>query len=158
MLELGHGRGPLHGPPLERVHRGLTHAGTGHAAGRCLSAGARRRVSKGIRPPLHTGISMVPAGRPRRSRTVYRRSPLAVTIEHTSSAGGAGAAASPRQKARAAIVPAWLAPYLQAAPLAVILGLFLLLPLVMIVVVSFWDYDFATMYPDFILLNYEETL
>lgn len=101
---------------------------------------------------------MVPAGRPRRSRTVYRRSPLALTIEHTSSAGRAGAAASPRQKARAAIVPAWLAPYLQAAPLAVILGLFLLLPLVMIVVVSFWDYDFATMYPDFILLNYEETL
>lgn len=48
--------------------------------------------------------------------------------------------------------------YLQAAPLALILGAFLLLPILMIVVVSFWDYDFAAMYPDFITLNYAETL
>lgn len=48
--------------------------------------------------------------------------------------------------------------YLQAAPLAIILGAFLLLPILMIVVVSFWDYDFAAMYPDFITLNYAETL
>jgi putative spermidine/putrescine transport system permease protein len=48
--------------------------------------------------------------------------------------------------------------YLQAAPLAIILGCFLLLPIVMIAVVSFWDYDFARMYPDFITLNYAETL
>ena len=40
-----------------------------------------------------------------------------------------------------------LAPYLQATPLALILGVFLLLPIVMIVVVSFWDYDFARIYP-----------
>ncbi|MCO6049488.1 ABC transporter permease [Mesorhizobium sp. RP14(2022)] len=51
-----------------------------------------------------------------------------------------------------------LASYLQAAPLALILGFFLLLPLVMIVVVSFWDYDFAQMYPDFVTFNYSETL
>lgn len=51
-----------------------------------------------------------------------------------------------------------VASYLQALPLALILGFFLLLPILMIVVVSFWDYDFASMYPDFILLNYEETL
>jgi len=49
-------------------------------------------------------------------------------------------------------------PYLQATPLAVILGAFLLLPILMIAVVSFWDYDFASMYPDFITLNYAETL
>lgn len=48
--------------------------------------------------------------------------------------------------------------YLQAAPLAIILGCFLLLPIAMIAVVSFWDYDFARMYPDFITLNYAETL
>ena len=51
-----------------------------------------------------------------------------------------------------------LSAYLQAAPLALILGAFLLLPILMIAVVSFWDYDFAAMYPDFITLNYAETL
>jgi putative spermidine/putrescine transport system permease protein len=51
-----------------------------------------------------------------------------------------------------------LAPYLQAAPLALILGAFLIAPIVMIVVVSFWDYDFARLYPDFVTYNYTETL
>ncbi|WP_373236952.1 ABC transporter permease [Cohaesibacter celericrescens] len=55
-------------------------------------------------------------------------------------------------------MPKWLAAYLQAAPLAIILGAFLLLPLAMIAIVSFWDYDFARMYPDLITLNYVETL
>lgn len=55
-------------------------------------------------------------------------------------------------------VPLWLVSYLQAAPLAVILGAFLLLPILMISVVSFWDYDFAQMYPDFVTFNYTETL
>ncbi len=50
------------------------------------------------------------------------------------------------------------ASYLQAFPLFLILGCFLLLPLLMIAVVSFWDYDFASMYPDFITFNYAETL
>ncbi|WP_244473470.1 ABC transporter permease [Rhizobium sp. Leaf262] len=48
--------------------------------------------------------------------------------------------------------------YLQATPLTVILGGFLLLPILMILVVSFWDYDFAQMYPDFLSMNYTETL
>ena len=43
-------------------------------------------------------------------------------------------------------------------PLALILGFFLLLPILMIAVVSFWDYDFAQMYPDFVTFNYTETL
>jgi putative spermidine/putrescine transport system permease protein len=48
--------------------------------------------------------------------------------------------------------------YLQATPLTVILGAFLLIPILMIAVVSFWDYDFAQMYPDFLSMNYTETL
>ncbi|WP_454748375.1 ABC transporter permease [Ciceribacter selenitireducens] len=55
-------------------------------------------------------------------------------------------------------VPLRLVSYLQATPLAVILGAFLLLPILMISVVSFWDYDFAQMYPDFVTFNYTETL
>ena len=48
--------------------------------------------------------------------------------------------------------------YLQALPLALVLGFFLLVPILFLVVVSFWDYDFARMYPDFIWTNYAETL
>ncbi|WP_271200035.1 ABC transporter permease [Methylopila turkensis] len=51
-----------------------------------------------------------------------------------------------------------LASYLQAAPLALILGAFLLLPIAAIVIVSFWDYDSVQIYPDFVTLNYAETL
>ena len=51
-----------------------------------------------------------------------------------------------------------MSAYLQALPLAVILGFFLLAPVLMIVAVSFWDYDFARLYPDFVLTNYVETL
>lgn len=51
-----------------------------------------------------------------------------------------------------------LASILQALPLLAILGAFLFVPLVMIVVVSFWDYDFAQMYPGFVLTNYTDTL
>ncbi|MGV2105725.1 ABC transporter permease [Agrobacterium vitis] len=61
----------------------------------------------------------------------------------------------PRREIR---VPVWLTAYLQAAPLALILGGFLLLPILMIVIVSFWDYDFAQMYPGFVTFNYTETL
>ena len=49
-----------------------------------------------------------------------------------------------------------LAPYLQAAALALILAVFLLVPILTIVVVSFWDYDFARIIPDFVVTNYRE--
>ncbi|MBU1305964.1 MAG: ABC transporter permease [Alphaproteobacteria bacterium] len=49
-------------------------------------------------------------------------------------------------------------PYLQATPLLIILGFFLALPILLLLVVSFWDYDFAGMYPGFMTLNYAETL
>jgi len=48
--------------------------------------------------------------------------------------------------------------YLQALPLWLILGFFLLIPILFLVVVSFWDYDFAQMYPEFIWTNYIDTL
>lgn len=51
-----------------------------------------------------------------------------------------------------------LISYLQAMPLALILGLFLLLPILTIVMVSFWDYDSVRIYPDFVTFNYTETL
>ncbi|QCI99309.1 ABC transporter permease [Agrobacterium larrymoorei] len=60
--------------------------------------------------------------------------------------------------ARSFVLPQKLVAYIQAAPLALILGFFLLLPILMIAVVSFWDYDFAQMYPDFVTFNYTETL
>jgi putative spermidine/putrescine transport system permease protein len=49
-------------------------------------------------------------------------------------------------------------PYLQVAPLAFVFGAFLVIPILTIVVVSFWDYDFARIIPDFVLTNYRELL
>ncbi|OQP87787.1 ABC transporter permease [Rhizobium rhizosphaerae] len=60
--------------------------------------------------------------------------------------------------ARRRALPPALLSYLQASPLVLILGFFFLLPILMIAVVSFWDYDFAGLYPDFLTMNYEETL
>ena len=65
---------------------------------------------------------------------------------------------TPERAARRRRPGAGWASYLQALPLTLILGGFLLLPILMIVVVSFWDYDFAAMYPDFVTLNYTDTL
>ena len=49
--------------------------------------------------------------------------------------------------------PSWAASYLQATPLFLILGFFFILPIAMIAVVSFWDYDFAGLYPAFLTMN-----
>ncbi len=51
-------------------------------------------------------------------------------------------------------IPAWL----QAAPLALVLGVFLLVPILTVVAVSFWDYDSTRLIPAFILENYREAL
>jgi putative spermidine/putrescine transport system permease protein len=59
----------------------------------------------------------------------------------------------PKRRARGRLIA-----YLQAAPLAIILAVFLVLPILTIVMVSFWDYDSIQIIPDFITLNYEETL
>jgi putative spermidine/putrescine transport system permease protein len=52
----------------------------------------------------------------------------------------------------------WAVSYLQAMPLILILGFFFILPILMIAVVSFWDYDFAGIYPAFLTMNYTDTL
>lgn len=62
---------------------------------------------------------------------------------------------------RPSSVRAWLprlGAYLQALPLILILGFFFVLPILTILVVSFWDYDFAGLYPDFLTMNYVDTL
>ncbi|SEG68031.1 ABC transporter permease [Marinobacterium lutimaris] len=45
--------------------------------------------------------------------------------------------------------------YLQVTPLALVILLFLLFPVVTIVIVSFWDYNAYQLLPDFIFENYE---
>lgn len=74
---------------------------------------------------------------------------------------GAGAArrvgTRTRRRAGGGHGPAAL-PYVQALPLAAILGAFLLVPLGMLVVVSFFDYDSVRIIPDFVLTNYQEVL
>ncbi len=49
-----------------------------------------------------------------------------------------------------------IAPYLQAAPLALVFLLFLIVPLVLTLVVSFWDYNEYEIIPDFTFQNYHE--
>lgn len=50
------------------------------------------------------------------------------------------------------------APYLLAAPLTLVLGAFLLVPMAAIVVVSFFDYDSVRIIPGFVLTNYTDVL
>lgn len=50
------------------------------------------------------------------------------------------------------------ASYLQAAPLALILGVFLLAPIATLIVVSFFDYDSVRIIPGFVLTNYQDVL
>lgn len=49
-------------------------------------------------------------------------------------------------------------PYLQALPLALVLGVFLLLPIVLLLVVSVWDYDSVRLIPDVVATNYADVL
>ncbi len=51
-----------------------------------------------------------------------------------------------------------VAPYLQALPLTIVLVGFLLIPLLAIVVVSFWDYNDVQVIPAFTLQNYIDVL
>ena len=71
----------------------------------------------------------------------------------------AAVASEPQPKARRKPFSiAAFASYLQALPLWLILGFFLLLPILLLLIVSFWDYDFAGLYPDFLTINYEDVL
>jgi ABC-type sugar transport system permease subunit len=51
-------------------------------------------------------------------------------------------------------IPAWL----QATPLALLLGVFLLVPILTVIVVSFWDYDQTRLIPGFVFDNYIDAL
>ncbi|WP_353860555.1 ABC transporter permease [Azospirillum formosense] len=68
------------------------------------------------------------------------------------------ASAAPRSGGVRRSVLRRVTPYLQAGPLALTLLVFLLIPILTIVAVSFWDYDSIRIYPDFVLTNYEELL
>jgi putative spermidine/putrescine transport system permease protein len=57
-----------------------------------------------------------------------------------------------RERWRAAVA------YLQVAPLVAVFAAFLVFPIALIVVVSFWDYTEYAIVPDFILRNYAEVL
>jgi putative spermidine/putrescine transport system permease protein len=50
------------------------------------------------------------------------------------------------------------AAYLQVAPLVAVFAAFLVFPIALIAVVSFWDYNEYAIVPDFILRNYAEAL
>ena len=50
-------------------------------------------------------------------------------------------------------LPGWL----QAAPLAIVFGLFFVLPLIIVTIVSFWDYNDYTIIPAFTVRSYVET-
>lgn len=78
------------------------------------------------------------------------------TVAPPAALAGPRAVAGPRRRHTRLAVP--LAAYLQALPLAAILIVFLLVPIVTIIIVSFWDYDFARIIPAFVLTNYKETL
>ncbi len=47
-------------------------------------------------------------------------------------------------------------PYLLAAPYALVFAFFFLIPLILVVVVSFWDYTEYSIIPDFITTNYTD--
>lgn len=53
--------------------------------------------------------------------------------------------------------PSWV-PYLQVTPLSLVFLVFLVVPILTIVVVSFFDYDTTRLLPDFVFTNYEELL
>jgi ABC-type spermidine/putrescine transport system, permease component I len=46
----------------------------------------------------------------------------------------------------------------QVSPISAILGLFLIVPIVTILIVSFWDYNEFMLLPDFVWTNYSDTL
>ena len=55
-------------------------------------------------------------------------------------------------------IPPRVVTYLQVLPLTLVLLLFLGIPLLIVIVVSFFDYDQFDIIPDFTLLNYIELL
>jgi putative spermidine/putrescine transport system permease protein len=81
--------------------------------------------------------------------------PPDIAIADMSAAAPKGAAGThPNETSQRAA----LMPYLQSLPLWIVLAVFLALPIVMIVVVSFWDDQGTTIAPAFLLDNYRDFL
>ncbi|HEY1931590.1 MAG TPA: ABC transporter permease [Acetobacteraceae bacterium] len=91
---------------------------------------------------------------------IYRR--VSGTVEPAALPGDSPTAAPvPRPRAPAvsrAIAQGNLTPYVQALPLALILCFFLLLPMLVLIVVSFLDYDSVQIIYRFVLGNYRDVL
>ena len=68
-----------------------------------------------------------------------------------------GAPAASHRDQRRPVLPR-LTPYLQAVPLTLVLAFFLLLPMLAIIVVSFFDYNSVQIIPAFITGNYRDVL
>jgi putative spermidine/putrescine transport system permease protein len=62
------------------------------------------------------------------------------------------------RRALSRLLQSGAAPYLEAAPLALVLVCFLALPIVALIVVSFFDYDSVHIIPSFIFGNYHDVL
>jgi putative spermidine/putrescine transport system permease protein len=81
--------------------------------------------------------------------------PPDIAIADMSAAAPKGAAVTIRKESS---LLAAMMPYLQSLPLWIVLAVFLALPIVMIVVVSFWDDQGTTIAPAFLLDNYRDFL
>src|SRR5258707_12262308 len=63
-----------------------------------------------------------------------------------------------REKGGGRRVPAAFGSYLQVAPLTLVYAVFLVVPLLTLVIVSFFDYDSVQIIPGFVLTNYQDVL
>ncbi len=81
--------------------------------------------------------------------------PPDIAIADVSAAAPKGAVATTREESRflAAVLP-----YLQSLPLVLVLGVFLVVPIAMIIIVSFWDDQGTGIVPTFIFDNYRDAL
>ena len=139
LLERGDGRERLHGPEVERVHRRVS-----------LHSTAPRQ-------PRDAGIQCSDAARPGEPSPAPRRdearSPAAKRV-HGEPRRARSRRASGRLPSRAiATAPAGLAA---GAPFALVFALFFVVPLLLTVMVSFWDYSEYELIPAFTLRNYVE--
>ena len=82
---------------------------------------------------------------------------MTVSVVPTKPASSASAAPATRFASRKALdrfgAPGWL----QALPISVVFGLFFVLPLIFVVIVSFWDYNDYQMLPTFTWRSYTES-
>ena len=74
-------------------------------------------------------------------------------VPASSRAGTESAMPKARRRLFAGGIPAWL----QAMPMGLIFALFFVVPLILVVVVSFWDYNDYEILPTFTLRSYTET-